>query len=91
MKPIYRTVKHTYYEECNVEGEHYTVQRYKKFLWWKYWSTLTKTDCSWADCHKVDIKFDTESEAIYAIKKLENGNLAQGWTEEISSVLDFNK
>jgi hypothetical protein len=39
----------------------------------------------------VDIKFDTESEAIYAIKKLENGNLTQGWTEEISSVLDFNK
>ena len=91
MKPIYRIIKHTYYEECNVKSECFTIQRYKKFLWWNYWSTLTHEECSWGDCNKVDLKFNTESDAIYAIKKLENGNIPQGWTKEVSSILDFNK
>jgi hypothetical protein len=40
---------------------------------------------------KSPISFKTESDAIYAIKKLENGSIPEGWVSEVSSVLDFNK
>ena len=91
MKPIYRIIKHTYYERCDVKRENYTVQVQGKFLMWKIWKTIKQKDCGWGDCYNNPIIFNTESDAIYAIKKLENGNIADGWTEEISTVLDFNK
>ena len=47
--------------------------------------------CGMGDCYKVNIKFETESDAIYGIKKLQNGNIPDGWVEEVSTVLDFNK
>ena len=43
------------------------------------------------DCSESAILFNTESEAIYAIKRLESGNIADGWKEEVTTVLDFNK
>jgi hypothetical protein len=43
------------------------------------------------DCNRIPISFSTESDAIYAIKKLENGNIPNGWREEVTTVLDFNK
>ena len=43
------------------------------------------------DCYKVNIKFETESDAIYAIKKLQNGGIADGWVKEVSVTLDFNR
>lgn len=90
MKPIYRIIKHTYFEKCDVNREYYTIQYQYKFLWWKFWSTIKQMDCGWGDCYKHAIQFNTESDAIYAIKKLENGNIPDGWTQEVSTVLDFN-
>ena len=89
--PIYRTVKHTYYEQCDIKRTYYSVQQKWKFLWWTFWSTLKEMHCGMGDCCKVNIKFETESDSIYAIKKLQNGNIPDGWVEEVSTVLDFNK
>ena len=91
MKPIYRIVKHTYYEKCDVNQEYYTVEKQVKFLFWNIWRTIKELNCGMGDCTKDAIQFKTESDAIYAIKKLENGNIADGWISEVSTVLDFNK
>ena len=93
MRPIYRVVKHTYYEKCDVKREYFTIQKQVKFLIWTIWSSIKETDCGWGwgDCNRNPISFSTESDAIYAIKKLENGNIPDGWVSEVSTVLDFNK
>lgn len=89
--PIYRVIKNTYYEQCDIKRTYYSVQKERKFLWWTFWSTLKETNCGMGDCYKVDIKFETESHAIHAIKNLQQGMLADGWVEEVSVVIDFNK
>ena len=89
--PIYRIIKHTYYEQCDVKREEFTIQVKKKFLWWERWSSIKELICGGGDCYNNPISFKTESDAIYAIKKLENGNIPDGWREEISTVLDFNR
>lgn len=90
--PLFRTVKHTYYERCDVKREQYTIQVKKKFLFfWERWYTIKEMVCMMGDCYKTAITFQSESEAIYAIKNLQNGYLADGWTGEVSTVLDFNK
>ena len=93
MKKIstYRVIKNTYYEQCDIKRTYFSVQQEWKFLWWTFWFTLKEMNCGMGDCYKVDIKFDTESETIYAIKKLQNGNIPDGWTSEVSLTLDFNK
>lgn len=58
---------------------------------WNYWSTIKELKCGMGDCYRSAIEFQNESEAIYAIKKLEEGIKADGWTEEVSMVLDYNK
>lgn len=89
--PLFRVVKHTYYEKCDIKREEFTIQVQKSFLFlWKMWYTIKELNCGWGDCHKTPITFKTESEAIYAIKNLQNGYLADGWTGEVSTVLDFN-
>lgn len=87
----YRVIKNTYYEQCDIKRTYYSVQKERKFLWWTFWSTLKETNCGMGDCYKVDIKFETESHAIHAIKNLQQGMLADGWVEEVSVVIDFNK
>jgi hypothetical protein len=91
MKPIYRVIKNIYYEQCDIKRTYYSVQKQWKFLWWTFWFTLKETNCGMGDCYKVDIKFETESHAIHAIKNLQQGMLADGWVEEVSVVIDFNK
>jgi len=92
MKQIYRVVKHTLYEKCEVNREYFIIQKQVKFLRWTLWKTIKETNCGGeGDCSKSSITFKTESEAIYAIKKLENGNIADGWKQEVTTVLDFNK
>ena len=92
MKPIYRVVKHTLYEKCNVNKEYFTIQKQSKFLRWILWNTIKELECGGeGNCSKNSITFKTESEAISAIKKLENGNMADGWKQEVTTVLDFNK
>lgn len=86
----YRVIKHTYYEQCDIKRTYYTVQQEWKFLWWTFWFTLKEMNCGMGDCYKVHIKFETESHAIYAIKKLQSGSIADGWTEEVSVTLDFS-
>lgn len=88
---IYRIIKNTYYEQCEIKRTYFTVEYEQKILWWKMWIKLKELKCGMGDCYKDSIKFETESDAIYAIKKLQNGNIADGWVEEISTVLDFNK
>jgi hypothetical protein len=91
MKPIYRVVKHTRYEKCDVKREYFTIQKQVKFLMWTFWRDITETNCGMGDCGKCPITFKTESDAIFAIKKLEMGNIADGWTENVTKVLDFNR
>ena len=91
MRPIYRVVKHTYYEKCDVTKEYFNIQKQVKFLKWKWWEPIKQEDCFMGDCNRIPISFSTESDAIYAIKKLENGNIPDGWVSEVSTVLDFNK
>lgn len=91
MKPIYQVIKHTYYEKCNLKKEYFTVQKQVKFLGIKKWKTIKEEVWGYGDSYKIPMKFDTESDAIYAIKKLENGALPEGWKTEITSVLDFNR
>jgi hypothetical protein len=43
------------------------------------------------DCYDVPIKFDTESEAIYAIKNLQRGTIPDGWRKKVVLVFDNNK
>ena len=89
--PLFRIIKHTYYEKCDVEKEHYTIQVKKKFLFfWERWYTIKETVCGWGDCEKREIIFKTESEAIFAIKNLQNGYLSEGYKREVSTILDFN-
>jgi hypothetical protein len=91
MKPIYRVVKHTQYEKCEVKREYFTIQKQVKFLIWVIWKDIKETNCGMGDCSENAILFNTESEAIYAIKRLESGNIADGWKNEVTTVLDFNK
>ena len=91
MKPIYRVMKHTLYEQCDVKRDYYTVEKQMRFMGVKWWRPLKETMFAWGDSLKAPISFKTESDAIYAIKKLENGNIADGWKSEVSTVLDFNK
>ncbi len=91
MRPIYRIVKHTQYEKCEVKREYFTIQKQVKFLIWVIWKDIKETNCGMGDCSESAILFNTESEAIYAIKRLESGNIADGWKEEVTTVLDFNK
>jgi len=91
MKPIYRVVKHTKYERCDVTKEYFTIQKQFKFFVLKWWKTLKAHQIGWEYNFKEDMTFKTESDAIYAIKKLENGNIADGWVSEVSTVLDFNR
>lgn len=83
-------MKHTLYEKCDVKRNYYTVQKQISFMGLKWWRDLKETQY-WGDSLKSPISFKTESEAIYAIKKLENGSIPDGWVSEVSSVLDFNK
>jgi len=90
--PIFRVVKHTYFEKCNVKREQFTIEFKKKILWWERWVSVKEVNyCGWSDCYKSEIIFQTESEAIFAIKNLQNGYIPDGWTKEISSVLDLNR
>ena len=89
--PIYRVIKNTYYEQCDIKRTYYSVQKQWKFLWWTFWFTLKETHCGMGDCYKVNIKFETESHALYAIKNLQQGMLADGGVEEVSVVIDFNE
>lgn len=91
MKPKYRVIKHSYYEKCNFEKEYFTVQKEVKFLGIKMWKDIKEEIVGYGEFYKIPMKFDTESDAIYAIKKLENGALPEGWKTEITSVLDFNR
>ena len=91
MKPIYRVMKHTLYEKCDVKRNYYTVEKQIIFMGFKWWKPLKETQYGWGDSLKSPISFKTESDAIYAIKKLENGSIPDGWISEVSSVLDFNK
>lgn len=85
-------MKHTYYERCDIKKEQYTIQVKKKFFFfWQRWHTIKEMVCGWGDCRQVAIKFPTESEALFAIKNLEQGMLADGWVGEVSTVIDFNK
>lgn len=87
----YRTVKHTSYEKCSVSHEYYTIQYEWKFFKWRFWSTLKELNCGWGDCHKTEIRFDSESDAINAINKLMMGNIADGQTKEVVTILDFKR
>jgi hypothetical protein len=89
--PIYRVLKHTYYEKCDIEREHYTIQKKGKFLWWDKWVSIRESICGMGDCYDVPIKFDTESDAIYAIKNLQRGTIPDGWRRKVVLVFDNNK
>jgi hypothetical protein len=96
MRPIYRVIKHTLYEKCDVKRNYYTVEKQIIFMGFKWWKSLKEThygigDYGMEGSLKSPISFNTESDAIYAIKKLENGSIPEGWISEVSSVLDFNK
>lgn len=91
MKPIYRVMKHTLYEMCDVKRNYYTVEKQIIFMGFKWWKSLKETHYGMGGSLKSPISFKTESDAIYAIKKLENGSIPDGWISEVSSVLDFNK
>lgn len=96
MRPIYRVMKHTLYEKCDVKRNYYTVEKQISFMGFKWWKSLKETHYGMGDYGmggglKSPISFNTESDAIYAIKKLENGSIPEGWISEVSSVLDFNK
>lgn len=84
-------MKHTLYEKCDEKSNYYTVEKQITFMGFKWWKSIKETQYGWGNSQDVPIKFYTESEAIYAIKKLENGNSPDGWVSEVSSVLDFNK
>lgn len=91
MKPIYRIVKHTYYKKCDEMESYYTVEERAKFLWFKWWSSISETECGTYECGKTPITFKTESDALQAINKIENGNIVDGWISEVATVIDFNK
>lgn len=89
--PLYRIIRHTYCEKCDVVKEEFTIEVKKKFLWLDIWSSIKQLDCYAGDCYKSAITFNTESDAIYAIKRLQNGATPDGWSKEVVTVLDFNR
>lgn len=91
MKPIYRVIKNTYYKKCENIEEHYTIQKKMRFLFLKWWESVTEVNTDDVDSYRTVISFKTEAEAVFAIKKLEMGNKPDGWRKEVSVVLDFNK
>ena len=52
--------------------------------------TLKETVMGWGDSYKTPIRFNNESEAIYAIKNLQMGYLNEGQSKDVVSTLDFN-
>ena len=84
-------MKHTYYKKCDEQRTYYSVEKQISFMGFKWWKSIKETQYGWGDSYDAHISFNTESEAIYAIKKLESGSIPDGWVSEVSSVLDFNK
>lgn len=91
LKNKYRVVKNTYFEKCDVKNEEYIIEYYKK-TWYGYrWTSVKELVMGWGDMTKQSIRFKTEAEAVFAIKKLEMGNLPDGWKQEVVCELNFNK
>ena len=91
LRNKYRVVKSTYFEKCDVKREVYTIEYYKR-TWYGYrWTSIKELVVGWGDISKESIKFNTEAEAVFAVKKLEMGNLPDGWRKEVACELDFSK
>lgn len=91
LRQRYRVIKHTYYEKCNVKSEKFSIEYFKR-TWYGYrWTSVKELFVGWGDYRNETIMFNTESEAVFAIKKLEMGNIPDGWKREVTCELDFDK
>lgn len=91
LRQKYRVIKHTYYEKCGDKSEKFSIEYYKR-TWFGYrWTPVKELFVGWGDYRNETIMFNTESDAIFAIKKLEMGNIPDGWAKEVSSELDFSR
>lgn len=80
----YRVVKNTYFEKCDIKSEKYTIEYYKR-TWFGYrWTSIKELVMGFGEYRKEKMEFNSESEAIFAIKMLQMGNLPDGWKKEVS-------
>lgn len=88
----YRIIQHTYYEKCSEKKQYFTVQHLKRTWFGRKWKTIQEE--SWFGPMReysgyVDIKFNTEVEAAFAIKNLHKGHIPYGWKEEVALEMKF--
>ena len=64
-KSDFYITENSYYDEFGIVTDvHYTISEKKKWLvLFTYYSTVSKKDCGWGDCHNVPIRFSTLEEA----------------------------
>lgn len=84
---LFRIFKHTYYDHGTVRSTFYTVKRKSKFLFWEFWRPLYRSYHDGND----EARFDTEGEAVIAIKRFQMGVPIMGWTEELIQEIDTTK
>lgn len=86
--PLYRVVRNSVYENCELKVDYYTIEVQRPFLFfWKSWYPITD-NCPYSP---ITLRFKTEAEAIFAIKNLETGIPASGEVKTVTTILDFNK
>lgn len=77
----YRVIKNTLFDNGEPSSDHtyFEVQKWKKFLWWYRWSTISKPDYD----SRSAIQFKTMEEALEFVQKLKEGSPAYGWKEKV--------
>ena len=82
--PIYRIVKRISYRKTNKNQEDYIIEVKKKsFFFGEKWYAV-KGSLGYI------LYFNSETEAVFAVKNLQMGNLIDGTKREVTLVLDFN-
>jgi hypothetical protein len=78
---VYRIVERNWYERGEINGDYtrYQVEVQKKFMWRKYWSSITEPNYD----HRSAIEFKTIEEAQKLIEKLKNAERINGWGEKV--------
>lgn len=83
---LYRIFKHTFYDRGSRSLQFYSVKKKVKFLWWYRWIPLYRESYDGRD----EARFDTEGDAVIAIKRDQMGIPMSGWRDEFVIEIDTN-
>jgi hypothetical protein len=85
----YKIIFNEYRDEYGVvTNSHYTIQIQRKFLFFKYWSTITHEISGWGDLYTTETNFRTLEDAKEFIENLNKSGVLDKWSQ---TVVDYNE